>query len=317
MVNKIEILSEKGKTTDEFNYMGSKNDYIYLDVEKIAEKNNNEIIKEIQKDIKEQIEIKTKEIKKNKEKLREGIFELSYYAHKGAMKYDEIVNDGESDNDLIVFIVHQIIEPLIDELYEQRSIDIREIKNKETTELEQLHEYLDYLEPLYTLKSKYTQDCYQHQLKQYSLQYIAQVLDTQGYYHNIKATNNIYDVIEFLKDAEDHNFGINLFVDTLESNDYLMFHVPEIECYDVYDTNLIVDAVIIDKNHLGKVLYFLECNDLDDTLENLIEYKIKDCYWQIIEGDDIICSDSGKKINKDECKKCTNYKELKEYINNH
>ena len=320
-MNKIEISGNRGKMTDEFNYKGNKNDYIYLDIEKIAKKivkeKNNEIIEEINEDTKKEIEAKIKDIKNNKEKLRKGIFELAYYAYKGATKYDKIVNDGEADVDLIGFVVHQIIEPLVDELYEQRSIDIREIKNKKTTELEKLYEYLDYLEPLDTLESKYTQDYYQHQLEQYSLQYIAQVLNTQGYYHNVKATNNMDDVIDFLKDAKDHNFGINIFVDTLEPSNYLMFHVPELECYDVYDTDLIVNAIVVDKKHLGKVFYFLECDSLDYILENLTEYGIKDCYWQVIKGDDIVCSNSNKKINKNECKKCTNYEELKEYINNH
>lgn len=290
MVNKIEILSEKGKTTDEFNYIGSKNDYIYLDVEKIAEENNNEIIKEIQKDIKEQIEIKTKEIKKDKEKLREGIFELSYYAYKGAMKYDEIVNDGESDNDLIAFIVHQIIEPLINELYEQRSIDIREIKNKETTELEQLHEYLDYLEPLNTEKSKMTHDYYQNKLEQYDLKYIARKLN-DGYYHNAKVTN-MYGVVDFLKDAKDNHFGINIFTENLYSNEFLVFHVPEVDCCDVYNSGLIVDAIVVDKKHLGKVFYIMECDNLDDILEDLAEDECQNCYWYHIDTqkqEDLIC----------------------------
>lgn len=317
-MNKIEILGRRGTVEDEFNYVGSQNDYIYLDIERIAEKENNEeIIEKIKEDIEEQIKDKQKDIKESKKRLRKGVFELAYYAYKGATKYDEIVGDGEADIDLIGFIVHQIIEPLVNELYEQRSIDIREIKNKKITESEKLDEYLDYLEPLNTLESKYTQDYYQRHLEQYSFQYIAQVLNTQGYYHNAKATNNIYDVIDFLKDAKDHNFGINIFVDTLEPSNYLMFHIPEVECYDVYDTNLVVDAVIVDKKHLGKVFYFLECDNLDYLLEYFTKYEIKDCYWQIIEGDDIICGNSSEKINKNECKKCTNYEELKEYINNH
>lgn len=295
MVNKIEILSEKGKMTDEFNYVGSKDDYIYIDVEKIAEKNNDKIVKEIQTNIKEQIEKKTKEIEKNKEKLREGIFELSYYAYKGAMKYSEIVNDGESDVDLITFIVHSIIEPLIDELYEQRSIDIREIKNKNTHEGEMLIEYLDYLEPLNTEKSKMTHDYYQNKLEQYKLEYIARKLN-DGYYHNAKVTN-IYGVVDFLKDAKDNNFGINIFTENLYSNEFLVFHAPELDCYDVYNSNLNIDAIVVDKEHLGKVLYILECDNLDDILEDLAEDECQNCYWCHLDTqkqEDLICGCYGE-----------------------
>lgn len=316
-MNKIEISGRRGTVEDEFNYTGSQNDYIYLDVEKIAKKiikeENNEIIEKIKKDIEEQIKDKQKDIKESKERLRKAIYELAYYVSIGAEQYNKIMGDdidGE-DIELINCMVHHIIKPLVNELYDEKnSIDIREIHNRtDINEFEMLEEYLDILTPKSIIKDKNNQHIYQNKLEQYDLKYIAQKLNDMGYYQNIK-TCDIKEVIDFLQDAKKHNFGINVFIDTYidcnPKDSYLVLHVPETHsCHDVYNTSQIIDAVVTDRHHLGKVLYTLEGDFLDDFLKELEEDECKNCYWYILNdnNEDMICSNTGEvPWNKCGCK---------------
>lgn len=214
-----------------------------------------------------------KEMMKKQEKRERALFELVYNAKKGCSKYYKLDEEGDCYAEMESFLVHRIIEPSLKYINKGRIGQIERISlSKEgISEWEALERYLTKLQPLNFDDAKWSQDILQGELQKYELSDIAKVIEDGYVIHNAKIIN-FEEMIDFLVESKNNNFGINIFTN-FENNEYIVFHTAEIGCYDVYNTDQIINSWIIDKDNLGKAILPLYGDHREYLLNDLSEIR--------------------------------------------